>query len=388
MKLKLISRLKPQFGWEEFKAAFKFWEKPVKKFEKAFAEKFECNHGVMFAHGRTGIYALLKTWQLKDAEIICPAYTCVVVPHAIVLSGNIPVFIDCENESFNMSLNLLEKAITDKTKCIVATHLFGFPMNVISLNQIVKKAEIKYGHKIYVIQDVAHSYGAFWNGTMVTKYGDASVFGSNISKLITSIYGGMVITNDDDLANKLNDFRNENIKKKSLGREIARLIYFLTVNVAFNTYVYSIVNWLERRGMLNRFTKYYDEGVIEFPNDWNYFPADIEARVGLVQLTKYDKIVAERQTNAKQLIEYFKNKNGIKFFPFVEGATYSHLVGIAENRNYWCDYYLRKGIQLGILIEYSIPYMKSYKKYAKGEYPVSKYYMDRVVNFPLWKKII
>ena len=251
--MKLLPRLKPFYTISDFLSAINIFVKnPIEKFEKEFAKKFNNKYGVMFAHGRSGIYSLLKIWGLKNDEVICPAYTCVVVPNAIVLSGNIPVFVDCAKDSWNMDLDLLKKSITPKTKAIIATHIFGYPMDVEKLQSIVKKAEDKYGHKIYVIQDVAHSFGAKWNDRLVTEYGDAAIFGLNISKIINSIFGGMVITNDKDTFIKLLEYRDNNMKKVGIKKEIKRFIYFIAVNIAFNSYVYGFVNWLERIGALDQ----------------------------------------------------------------------------------------------------------------------------------------
>ena len=303
--MKLLPRLKPYYTAIDWLYAFNFFKRnAVEEFEKKFAEKFKNKYGIMFQYGRTGIYALLKVWELKNVEVICPAYTCVVVPHAIVLSGNIPVFVDCAKGSWNMDLDLLEKAINENTRCIIATHLFGYPMNMDKLKDIIKKAEDKWGKKIYLIQDLAHSFGAKWKGKLLTEYGDASVFGLNISKIINSIFGGMVTTNDKVLYEKLKKWREKNTVKKGILKEIKRLLYFISVNFAFNPYIYSFVNWLERRGFLDRFVKYYEEDKIYFPNDWNEYPAEVEARVGLSQLKKYDYIVKMKIKNAKKWMEY------------------------------------------------------------------------------------
>ncbi|HIP45153.1 MAG TPA: hypothetical protein EYG93_07495, partial [Sulfurospirillum arcachonense] len=369
--MKLVPRLKPYYSLSDWIAVLNIFKKePIEIFEREFAKKFENRYGVMFAHGRTGIYALLKIWELENAEVICPAYTCVVVPNAIVLSGNIPLFVDCGKNSWNMDLNLLEKSITKNTRCIIATHIFGYPMDVEKLQEIVKNAEVKYGHKIYVIQDVAHSFGAKWNGKLVTTYGDASVFGMNISKIMNSIFGGMVITDNNETYEKLKEWREKNSKKKGFSKELKRFAYFVAVNIAFNSYVYGFVNWLERKGFLDRFVKYYEEDKIFFPKDWDEYPAKIEARVGLNQLKKYDYIIKTKIENAKKWMEILKNNN-IRFLGDIDGSTYSHCTGLVENRDEWIEKYIKKGIQLGILIEYSIPYMKAYQKYKKGEYPVS-----------------
>jgi len=381
---KLLPRLKPHYGVSDWLAVFNIFEKnSIEVYEKEFSKKFENNYGLMFQHGRTGLYALLKVWGLKNDEVICPAYTCVVVPNAVVLSGNIPVFIDSAQDSFNMDLELLEQAITKKTRVIIVTHLFGYPMDVFKVQGMVKKAEEAYGHKIYVIQDAAHSYGARWKGTLVTKFGDASIFGSNISKVINSIFGGMVITDNENTYKKLQLWRNKNTKKSSLLKSVKRFMYFVAVNIAFNSYVYGFVNWLEHLGALDKFVKYFDENKIYFPNDWDSFPSMIEARVGKSQLEKYDYIVTSRIENAKVWMDELEG-TALVFKKDIEGCTYSHCVALVDDRDEWLDIYRERGIQLGVLIEYSIPYMKAYEKYKKGKYPMSLAYSKKSINFPNW----
>jgi dTDP-4-amino-4,6-dideoxygalactose transaminase len=378
----MIPRFKPRYGWAEWKAAFTFWSRGnIPKYEKTFAEKFKCEHGVMFPHGRTGIFALLKVWELEQAEVICPAYTCVVVPHAIVLSGNIPVFVDCEEGSFNMSLEGISRAVTEKTRVIIPTHLFGYPMDVHTVQGIAEEASRKYGHKIYVVQDCAHSFGAKWRGELVTTYGDATIFGSNISKLINSIFGGIVITGEEALAVKLRVWRERNLIDKDWLKSLMRLFYFVAVGFAFHPVFYGFVHWLERKGLLNRFVKYYDEDVIDFPADWNHAIVEIEARVGMVQLRRYDRIIEDRRILAKRLVEEFGARDDVFMLPFDDGATYSHIVAMVEDRSQWVDLYLSKGEQLGTLIEYSVPSIKTYRKYAKDECEVSYSYKDRTINF-------
>lgn len=381
---KLTPRLKPNYTFSDWIAALNiFQKKPIESYEKEFANKFQNDYGVMFQHGRTGLYALLKVWELENDEVICPAYTCVVVPNAIVLSGNIPVFVDSSKNSFNMDLNLLEKTITEKTKAIVVTHIFGYPMDVVKVQEIVKNAEQKYGHKIYVIQDAAHSYGAKWQEKLVTKYGDAAIFGSNISKVINSIFGGMVITNSKETYEKLKSWRKSNSKASGFSKSIKRFIYFVAVNIAFNSYVYGFVNWLERIGALDRFVKYFEEDKIYFPTDWDMMPSSIEARVGRNQLKKYNYIMENRIKNAKNWINKFQDEE-CQFMQDIQGSTYSHCVALVEDRDEWLEKYRKEGIQLGILIEYSIPYMKAYESYKREEYLVSLEYSKKSINFPNW----
>lgn len=380
----MIPRLKPYYNYKELLAALTPSHGAIVRYENEFATKFECAYGIMFPYGRSGIYALLKIWGLHNDEVICPAYTCVVVQHAIMMSGNVPVFVDCGKDSFNMDYDELEGAITPQTRCIVVTHLFGYPMDVHRVEQIVNRAEKKFGNKIYVIQDAAHSFGAKWEGELVTKFGDAAVFGLNISKIINSVFGGMVITNNEDCYRKLIEFRKSNFKKTGIIKSLKRLAYLISVMVAFNSVVYSIVHWMERKKLLDRFVKYYEEGSIDMPADWDQMPCELEARVGLVQLGKYDEIISLRKQNALRYIEQFRNNADIVFLPYDEGCTYSHCVALVADRNKWVNDYQGKSVQLGILIEYSVPEMKAYRKYKLKAYPLSEYYSGHTINFPNW----
>jgi perosamine synthetase len=325
----------------------------------------------------------LKVWGIDQSEVICPAYTCVVVADAVVLSSNIPVFVDCAEGSFNMSYEGLEAALTEKTRAILVTHLWGYAMDVQRVAEIVSRAEEKYGHKIYVIQDCAHSYGARWQGKIVTQFGDASIFGSNIAKIINSIFGGMVLCHDQATSENLRTFRQQYCRRER-SKSFKRLLYFVAVNLAFNHYVYGLVHFLERNGWLDRFVKYYEDGVIAFPTDWDLLPCETEARVGRNQLRKYDRIIADRQQQSRAIIEALKTRKDIWCLPFDPDCTYSHLVALVEDRSRWMDFYLQHGVQLGMLIEYSIPYMEAYRQYSRGDYPVSKSYSERAINFPTW----
>ena len=380
----LTPRLKPYYNFKETLAILNPFNKrnAIQRFEEAFADKFDAKYGTMFAHGRTGMYALFKAWNLNDDEIICPAYTCVVVQHAIALSGNIPVFVDAAKDSWNMDYELLEKAITSKTRCIVVTHLFGYPMDVNRVNEIVKKAEEKHGHKIYQLQDCAHSYGAKWENQLVCSTGDAAIFGLNVSKVLNSIFGGMITTNSLATEIALKNWRKQHLKGNKLVKSILRMAYYFAIRAAFLPITFAFTNWLERSGVLDRFVKYYDDNKIYFPGDWDTHPTNTEAAVGLVNLDKYDKVIEKRINNTHFYQDHFKNDNAVKFLPEIDGTTFSHCVAIVEDREAWVEKYFKKGIQLGILIEYSVPEMKAYQSFKRAEYPVAAYYAEHCINFP------
>jgi len=375
----MISRLRPFLQFDDILAALSFWRKrPVETFEKAFAQKFGNNYAVAFSYGRTGIEKLLNIWELKGKEIIMPAYTCVVVANAVVKSGNIPVFIDCDKNSFNMNISDIEKNINSNTGAIIATHVFGYPMDVKRLDDIVKAQK----QKIYVIQDCAHSFGAKHNGMPVNTYGDASLFALNISKYITSIFGGMVTTDDPEIFRNLKNEQSK-LNKPNLSKAMARFLYLIAIYIGFRPSLYYFINLLERSNLLNRFVKYYDENKIDMPRDYHDTMLPIEARVGLNQLKKYDYILKKKIKLVESYARTLKSTNDFLLPPIVPGATYSHYVPIVKNRTQWINRGKEAGIQIGQLIEYSIPEMPAYAIYKKDNYPNAKYLSKHTINIPI-----
>jgi len=380
----MIPRLKAPLRFSEWVASLTPGRHAVPRFEAAFAAKFEMPHGVSFAYGRSGIFYLLKAWGLEGAQVILPAYTCVVVAHAVVRSGNIPVFVDAVLPDFNMSLDHVEHAITEKTRVVIGTHLFGYPLNVKRLQAIIANAEQTHGHKIYVIQDCAHSFGAKWEGERVSSYGDAAIYGLNISKTITSIFGGMVLCRDNGLAEKLRRLREQDAKKPSILKSWKRFFYLSAVMIGFHRFFYGWVNRLERRtSWLDRLTVYYRPDEIDFPKDFADPLLPIEARVGLRQLKRYEEVVEHRRTLFRYYRKVLEKFPDLELPPEVEGATYSHFVCLTEHRQRWLDWGLRSGLQLGRLIEYAIDQLPAYRAYARNPCPVAARIKDRTVNFPM-----
>ncbi len=377
----MIPRLKPSLDWRELVAALTPPRKDdVERFEQAFACKMDQKHAIAFPYGRTGLILLLEALGLKNKEVICPAYTCVVVPHAVVYSGNKPVFVDSQEEDFNMNLDLVPEAITEQTGAVIATSIFGYPVNLDKLDAIRRKYP-----NIPIIQDCAHSFAAEWQGRAVQREGIAAIYGLNISKLMTSIFGGMVTTDDDELAKKLIELREIHLKPALLTKSFRRFLYLVVVYPTFWKPVYGLINRLERSSLLNRFVKYYDEAKIDMPKDYLEGMTPIEARVGLVQLKKYDSIVENRRKMAKFYDENLRNISDLRLPPIVEGATYSHYVPRVKNRNRILRKFLKKGIQLGWLIEYCIPRMGSYSE--QSNYKVAEKLSINTINIPIYDQI-
>lgn len=382
----MIPRLKPFLGKDELLALFQNRKNAVQKFEQAFAEQFNCKHAIAFPYGRSALWAFFKSLHLDPFEVVQPAYTCSVVAHATILSGNIPVFIDINLTDYNMHLELFSEAITANTRVVIPTHLFGYPMDINKVSSIVNKAEIKYGHKIWIVQDCAHSFEAKFEGDSVINAGDAALFGLGISKQITSIFGGMFTTNDEITANMLRTFRDKHFLSRAWMKSLKRYLYLLAVYPAFNPVIYSLVYWIEEHTpFLNRLTKaYHLDEKIHFPPDYLDHMTDLEAQIGLVQLKKYRTIQNKRREIARQYFKSIQSSSNWVLPPEIEGATYSHFVIRTKKRDQTLAFFSSKGIQLGQLIEYSMPHHPAYKKYANGrQYPNSLLCSRSMINLPI-----
>lgn len=373
----MIPRFEPQLGWPEFFGVLTPADpQAVNHFETAFAETMGQKHAIAFPHGRTGLMLLLEALGLKGREVICPAYTCVVVPHAIVYSGNEPIFVDSQACDFNMDLRQVKEAITDKTGAIITTSIFGYPVNLEQLD------EIRMAHPhLAIIQDCAHSFGAEWQGQAVQRAGDAAIFGMNVSKIITSIFGGVVTTDHDELAKKMQTCREQRTRASGWNKAWRRRLYLLAIYVAFNHQCYGFVNYLDRLGLLGKLTKYYNDAVIDMPLDYLTQMTPVEAKIGCLQLARYLQIVEHRRDLA---VYYHRALSDLAVHlpPLIDGATYSHFVIQHEKREQIIHYGARHGVQFGRLIEYCIPDMAAYRSRpgARFAYPVARRMAQRALN--------
>ncbi len=380
----MIPKFKPKLGWPEFFALFKRNRGAVQKFENEFAKSFQSIDAVSFSYGRSAQWAFFKALGIENSEVIMPAYTCSVVAHAVTLSNNTPCFVDINKEDFNMNLELVPALINERTRAIIATHTFGYPQDVDRIKQIVKEAELVYGHKIWIIQDCCHCFGAEWNGKLVGTQGDVAVYAFNISKLMTSIFGGMLTFQNKELAEKVRVWRDSNYQKPKILKSIKRRLYLVAIYIAFKKYVYGFTWWLqEKTSLLNKFTKsFHLDDKIHFPPDYLDKMLDVEAAVGIIQLSKYSAIVELRKFNANYYNDNLSKNPGWVYPDIREGATYSHYTIIVPNKSKIIKEIAEKGIHLGELIQYSISNLHSYI-HLNNNTPISLFCSHNVINLPL-----
>lgn len=376
----MIPRLKPHFQLRDLRCIWPSFNstKNIKDFEKAFAKIAGVEHAIAFPYGRTAQFAILRALSSNGSEIICPSYTCIVVPHAIIKAGFKPVFVDSNSDDFNMNWELVENAITPNTGAIIATSIFGHPTNGEAFQRFIAR-----NPQIPIIQDCAHSFFA----NDAHKDGICAFYGLNVSKIITSIFGGMVTTNSSDFAEKIRFIRSQILVKKSVYDELKRVLYFIAVLTAFSKPIYGIVNRLERLNLLNYFVKYYDPNKIDLPLDAFKEISGVEARVGLEQTKRYEVIVAHRKKIAKIYRERLVGVGDLTLPPFHEKMTVSHYVLRTNFAATLIKKCLSQGVQLGELIDYDCSKMPTYLGMKVHNNGVSEAFPTKVINLPVHKDV-
>lgn len=385
----MVPRLKASLGLHEAMALLPTWDAvdaSVARFEREFSAMFGGGEGISFSYGRTALWAFFRSVGLEHAEVIVPAYTCVVVAHAVVLSGNVPRFVDVREPDYNMDLDALERAITPETGAVIATHLFGYPLDCDRLEDIVSNAEARFGRKIWIVHDCAHAFGAHWRGELVCQRRDVALFGLGISKLITSIFGGLILTRDGRNAARLRAWREANCQPGGTVKGWQRRAYLAGIGVAFSALAYPGVRWLETHTpLLDSYTKaYHLDEEIHFPPDYREGLTAAEARVGRAQLARYGRIVQARLAHASFYDRALHGAPGVTRPPMAEGATYSHYTVRVESAARVCARAERRHVQLGRVLDYAIPARPDYRRFAGSqEFPRARAFAATTVNLPV-----
>ena len=169
----------------------------VAEFEKKCASFLNVNYVDAVVNGTAALMLAVKCLGLKG-EVIVPSFTYTSTGHILLWNNLEPVFVDIDLETFNIDPALIEKKITKKTSAILATHVFGNPCDIDTISKIAKK------HKLKVIYDAAHAFGANYKGKSVASYGDVSIFSFSPTKIITTGEGGLAVCHNKKLAHRIN----------------------------------------------------------------------------------------------------------------------------------------------------------------------------------------
>lgn len=322
-------------GWVSSKGPF------IEEFEENFSSYIGVKYGIATSNGTVALHLALTALEIghKD-EVMVPALTFASVANAVLYTGATPVFVDSHPDYWCINPSKLEEKITKKTKAIIPVHLYGNPCN---MDPIMKTAK---DYNLYVIEDCAEAHGAEYKDRKVGTFGDIACFSFYGNKIITTGEGGMCLTNDEDLAQKIRVLRDH-------GMDIKR--------------------------------RYWHE-VIGF----NYRMTNLQAALGVAQLEKIDNFIERKRKTAKIYGSFLKNVHGVVLHPEMPWAKnvywlYSILIndkcyGISR------DELMAKLAENGIETRrffYPMHFMPPYKKYAANcQFPVTEKLSSSGINLP------
>jgi len=322
-------------GWVSSKGPF------IEEFEKKFSNYIGVKYGIAASNGTLALHLALTSLNIgRKDEVIVPALTFASVANAVLYTGAKPVFVDSHPNYWCINPSKLEEKITKRTKAIIPVHLYGNPCN---MNSTMKIAE---DYNLYVIEDCAEALGAKYKDRKVGTFGNIACFSFYGNKIITTGEGGMCLTNDEDLAQKMKVFRDH-------GMDIKR--------------------------------RYWHEVV-----GFNYRITNLQAALGVAQLEKINKFIEKKRRNAKIYDSFLKNVQGVVLHPEMPWAKnvywlYSILID-SESYGISRDELMNKLAENCVETRrffYPIHFMPPYKKYAVNcDFPITEKLSSNGINLP------
>lgn len=294
----------------------------VREFEDKWSAFTGSKHSIAVTSCTTGLHLSLAALGLKaDDEVIVPAFTWISTANVVEHLGAKVVFCDIDLETFNLDVQQLESLVTSKTRAILPVHLFGMSAEMRSINEFAKH------HKLWIVEDAACGFGSRYQGQHVGTLGHAGVFSFHPRKAITTGEGGMITTQDDELAVKLRRLRDHGAAMSDLQRHLGARPYLLA--------------------------DHPDAG-------YNQRMTDLQAALGSAQMNRAAAIIEERQRLAQRYDEAFAKllwlrtpvhrtgyEHGYQSYPCLfqpESVISSALSRINERRNAWMDKLQKLGI--------------------------------------------
>lgn len=309
----------------------------VLEFEEKFANWIGAKYGIATNSGTSALHVALLACGIGEGdEVITTPFTFIASGNAIVYTGATPVFADIDLDTYTIDPDSIEDLITDKTKAILPVQLYGQAADMDKIREIAEKHDLK------IIEDAAQAHGAEYNGEKVGTLGDMACFSFYPTKNMTTSEGGMITTNDEELAKKAQMFRAHGASERYHHDEIG----------------------------------------------YNFRMTDIAAAIGLAQLNVIDEFNNKRISNANYLNEQLKDVEGIVTpkSPDNYKHVYHQYTILVEkgNRDDWVEFLTNKGIGTGI--HYPIPLYNQpiYKKLGiEGDCPLAEKAADNVISLPV-----
>lgn len=323
-------------GWISSEGPF------VKMFEQKMSAVADREYGVAVSNGTAALEVAVQALGIKENdEVIMPTFAIISCAMAIMKVGAIPVLVDSDMFTWNMRADEIEVKITSRTKAIMIVHLYGLPVEIDKILALAKKYNLK------VIEDAAEMHGQTYNGKPCGSFGDISIYSFYSNKHITTGEGGMVVTNDADLAERCRMLRNLCFRKdvRYMHDEISDNYRFTNLQAAVGlAQLERLDEFVERKRAMGR---YYTDAL-----------KDVEGLVLPIQKTDYadniywvygivlgKDIQADNRKVQKLLLEEGVDSRTF-FWCMHEQPVYQRLGMFADERYPNAEYLARKGLYI------------------------------------------
>lgn len=363
----------------------------MQSYEARFAAIFGADYyAFSFWKGRVGLYAILKAMDLKENdEVILPGYTCVAVPNAVRFAGAVPVYSDIAPGHFNLDPATVRQSITSRTRALIVQHTYGIPADVDELQTIAGKNGLE------IIEDCAHVLaGSSYRGKLLGSFGKAAFFSSQWSKPYTTGLGGMVLTRDRRLAERLKQVRATFENPSVLQRAQLQIQYLLYRRFFKPKLYWYAQKSLHRLSALGLFVGSSNSGELigDKPADIRWKMCDFQQRAGMDGINSLETNSAHRRFLERYYSEIF-HRHGWPIYSQLNSADTRLLRYPLEvaNKTRLLKESSRAGIEIGSWFEtplHPLPLNDHHLvNYQLGACPVAESTAAHVINLPLHERV-
>ncbi len=388
----ILISLSPNTSKEDVSLACKrifkpsLWKKgeSIQKLENKIKNFFTFGYAISFNSGRSALFVILKALGINSGdEVIIQPFTCVAVPNAVIWTGANPVYADISKNSFNISPKQIKKKITSKTKAVIVQHTFGQPAAIDEIRKICDKK------KLFLVEDCAHCLGQKYKGRLLGSFGDAAMLSFGRDKVVSSVFGGMAITNIKKIGTKIRKYQQELAYPNDfwIFQQLLHPVAFYLIKPLYNlpfkskfTFGKLILFILQKLKLLS-FPVCQCEKVGKKPDMFPKKLPNAMASLVIKQFNKIDEMNKKRRKIVKSYLNQlqngiYKSNNTLLRFPYLTSSP-EELIDLAKN----------KGILLGNWYRPVIaPQNVNLNKvgYKKGTCPRAEKASREIVNLPTY----
>ncbi|MDD3729034.1 MAG: DegT/DnrJ/EryC1/StrS family aminotransferase [Candidatus Pacebacteria bacterium] len=295
------------------KLIFQFWKwkkgKETLKLEEEFKKYIGAKYAFSFNSGRSSLFAILKSLDIKEGEeVLLQGFTCNAAVNPVIWAKLKPVFVDCNKDDYNIDVLDLQKKVSSKSKVVIIQHTFGQPADIDGVLKVCNE------NNLILIEDCAHSLGAKYKGKLVGSFGKASFFSFSRDKVISSVYGGMAVSNDERIGDNLKKIKEE-LKDSSSYFVFQQLLHPILLNWLVLP-IYRFFNlgkiFLVFFQILHILSKavHYKEKRGKIPS---YFPARMPNALSILALNQFKKLQYFNSHRKKMADFYYQNLKDSSF---------------------------------------------------------------------------